>query len=122
MEKISILFSIWVIFSIPAALLAGLVIFFGRHRVDPKGWDALIFVVPFGIWACLISSDLSVDQKSLGNLGEPIYFMVAIPVAALVRVVVGRRLPQTPFAVALIVLVSIIAIATFFTVPPLPEY
>lgn len=122
MEKISILFSIWVIFSIPAALLAGLVIFFGRHRVDPKGWDALVLVIPFGIWACLTASDLSFDQKSLGNLGEPIYFTAAIPVVALVRVVVGRRLPQTPFAVALIVLVSTIAIATFFLVPPLPEY
>lgn len=122
METIHTLFLIWAIFACPAACLAGLVIFFGRRRVDSKGWEALVFVIPFGIWACLMASDLSVNQKSLGNLGEPIYFTAAIPVVALVRVVVGRRLPQTPFAVALIVLVSTIAIATFFLVSPLPEY
>lgn len=122
METVSVLFSIWGIFTAPAGVVTGIIVFLSRRRVDWKAWEAVVFILPFGAWALLMISDLSLNQKSLANLGEPLYFIAGIPIAAIVRVLVGRRASQTVLSGALIGFVSALAVAVFFMVPPLPEY
>jgi len=111
---------IWLVHAGIASVLAAPIIFFGRKRVHWYYWELLVLVVPFLVWTGLMFSDLS-NGKSLANLGEPFYFALAIPVAALVRVVAGSRVPERTFAAALIALMCIVAGGVFLIVPPLPE-
>jgi len=115
------IFMIWLMHAFIAGILSAPVIFFGRQRAHWKLWELLAFVLPFLVWTLLMCSQLSAGKKSLANLGEPIFFDLAIPVAALVRVGIGRRLNENVCAGILIGLVCAIAVVVFFVIPLIPE-
>jgi hypothetical protein len=121
MEEISALLLIWSIHTGIAAVLSAPVIYFGRKRVHWRSWELLTFVLPFLIWTCLMFSDLATGEKSLSNLGEPFVFALAIPIAALLRVVFAKSVSEPLCSGILILLVCLAAITVFFTVPSLPE-
>ncbi len=103
------------------AFLAGPILWLGRKRAGWASWQFLALVIPFCIWAALMLSPLSEGRKSLANLGEPVYISFAMPVLALLRVAVGRRLSERTCAVGFISVLCFVAVATFFMVPFKPE-
>ena len=80
-----------------------------------------VFFVPFALWAMLMLSSLSHGRKSLANRVEPLYFGLAIPVPAAVRMLVGARIPEQKCAGGLIATICVLATVAFFAVPLLPE-
>lgn len=121
MEEFGAMMWIWATHAGIAGVLSAPIVFLGRKRVHWRVWELLVLVLPFMVWSGLMFSELSTGKKSLANLGEPFYFAVAIPVAALVRVAVGARIPERACAGSLIALICLVAGAVFFLVPPLPE-
>ncbi len=107
-------------FSLVAAAISTPIIYFGRKRVRWEVWEIIAFILPCVAWSLLMGSDLSLG-KSMANLGEPIFFAPAIPLAALIRVLLARALPERFVSVMLQLILCAIAVATFFLTPPLPE-
>lgn len=81
--------------------------YFGRKRAQFMWWELSVLIVPFGIWICFF---LTSRDKSLGNLVEALVLGGAIPIAALVRVLIGRVLSRNLVAVSLFTAQSILAV------------
>src|SRR5579875_3567886 len=75
-------------------VLSAPILYFGRKRISWAKWLLLALVIPFLIWAGLMFSPLSSGRKSLANLGEPIYISIAMPVFAIIRVLVGKKMSE----------------------------
>jgi len=120
MEEFNAMLIIWLIYAGLAAVPSVPIIFFGRKRIHWRTWELLALVIPFAVWMCLMFSELSTG-KSLANLGEPFFFSLAVPAAALARVAVGTRVNEKIFAGILIAALCGVAAAVFFMVPSLPE-
>jgi hypothetical protein len=115
------LLELWMIHSAVAAILSSPIVFLGRTRVHWSGWDLLAFVLPFGVWLGLMTSPAE-SGKSLANLfEEPIYFSVAIPITALIRVMLGTRVRERACSIGLVTLLCLTAFGVFWWTPPLPE-
>jgi hypothetical protein len=110
---------IWALHSVTAAVLSAPVIFFGRGRVHWGPLDLLTFLLPFAVWVALI--DASSAGKSLSNLVEPIVFSFAIPIAALVRVMMGPRALERAWSIGLVTLLCLTAVCVYWWTPGLPE-
>ncbi len=121
MKEAEAILLIWLMHAAVAAVLTAPVVLLGRKRVHWRPWEAIVIVLPFAVWGVLMFSPLSTGSKSLANLGEPFYFAGAIPVAALLRVGLGSRVPQSACAALLIGVICALAGAVFFLVPALPE-
>jgi hypothetical protein len=121
MEVLGAMLLIWMVHAVIAAIPSAPIVFFGRKRVRWRFWELLVLVLPFIVWCLLMFSELSTGRKSLSNLGEPVCFALAVPVAALVRVAVASRIPERPCAAVLIAMACMVAAGVFFVVPPLPE-
>ena len=121
MEEIGGLLLIWGIHAAIAAFVSAPIVFLGRKRVGWRYWELLVFALPFITWTSLMFSGLEAGRKSMSNLGEPFVFAFAIPVAAAVRVIIGRRASESVCGGTLIVLVCVFAVFVFFATPSLPE-
>jgi peptidoglycan/LPS O-acetylase OafA/YrhL len=119
-EELGGLCLIWLMHAGLAVVLTAPIVLLSLGRVEWRWWEASVFVLPFVIWAMLFTSELSLG-KSLANLGEPFYFGFAIPAAALLRVVMARRVPERLCGAILVAAVCGAAVAVFFLTPPLPE-
>jgi hypothetical protein len=112
--------SVWGVHSVIGAVLSAPVVFWGRRRVHWGLLDLLAFLLPFAVWGALLHA--SADGKSLANVvGEPFYFSFAIPVAALVRVIVGAHVEERACSISLVVLLSLVAAGVYWWTPWLPE-
>ncbi len=121
MEAAGTLFLIWSMHAVIGCALAGPILYLGRQRAAWANWELLALVIPFCFWAILMLSPLSAGKKSLANIGEPVYISFAMPVFALSRVAIGRKLSERLYAATFIGLLSAIAVAVFFLVPMKPE-
>jgi hypothetical protein len=108
--------AISVLGSVPIILLG-----WATERVHWRPWDCLAVVLPFLTWLALKYSDLATGPKNWTNVAEPIYFSFAVPVAALVRVAVGKRIRESVSSAALIAWLCFVAAVVLFFTPPLPE-
>ncbi len=117
-EFMSILW-IWVVHSVIGALLSAPVVFFGRKRVHWSVLDLVVFLLPFAGWVALMNA--SSIGISLANLGEPIFFSFALPLAALVRAIVGDRVEERTCSISLVALLSLVAASVYWWTPTLPE-
>ena len=68
-----------------------------------------------------MASPLATGRKSLANLGEPINISFAIPALALLALILGSRASVVTFGVVASIILCIVAAATFFFTPFLPE-
>jgi hypothetical protein len=107
--------------AVVGAALAAPILYLGRRRARWAKWQLLGLVVPYSVWVLLMVSPLSEGRKSLANLGEPLYISFAMPIAALLRVSLGRHVSERTCAVGLIGALSLLAAAVFFMVPLKPE-
>jgi len=117
MEAAGTLFLVWSAHAVIGCALAGPILYLGRKRAGWANWELLALVIPFCVWAVLMLSPLSAGKKSLANIGEPVYISFAMPVLALLRVAISRRLSETIYAASFVTLLSAVAIAVFFMVP-----
>jgi len=118
-RRIVCVLSIWLIHAGIALILSGPIVFLGRKRVRWRLWELLAVILPFSIWAILMASELSLGRKGLGNLYEAFYLALGVPLAAIVRIVIGSRGRQQACAGSLIAVLCIVAVVVFFVVPPL---
>ena len=119
MEAIGLFTMIWGYHASIATVLAGPVLFLGRNRIDLRKWVALALVIPFGVWTVLML--VNVAPKTLANLAEPFAFALSIPIAAYIRVAIGRNVSQDRCAATLLVLQIVAALLVYFLAPALPE-
>jgi hypothetical protein len=110
---------IWGFHSIIGALLSAPIVLLGRKRAHWSPLDLLAFLLPFGVWGALMNAH-SVS-KSLANLSEPFFFAFAIPVAALLRVVLGAHVNERACSTGLVVLLILVAAGVYQWTPALPE-
>lgn len=121
METAGILFKIWMMQAVIGGALSAPILFFGRKRAGFAGWELLALIVPFTVWMILMLSPLATGRKSLANLGEPVCIGFAMPVLALLRVAIGKKITERIYAVTFISALCVVAVAVFFLVPFLPE-
>jgi hypothetical protein len=80
-----------------------------------------VLAIPFGLWLAL-TGFTGLVSKSLSNAAiEPTLFGAAVPVALLLRVLLGKRLPDRASAACIIGAVTVAAVCVCFAVPCLPE-
>jgi hypothetical protein len=116
LEPIGFLILIWFAHLIPLLVVSVPVWFFGRKRVKWNGWDFAIVVLPFAVWgALMLVSDLG---KSVSN-GLIIGWI--LPIAPIIRVVVGERMNQKKMALGLLVALCFVAGCLWGIVPQLSE-
>ena len=78
-------------------------------------------MIPFAIWTALLSSQL-IPGKSMSNFAiELLLITVSVPVAATIRVVVGRAFAERYTAAGLILGLTAFAAAVYWRIPALPE-
>ena len=81
--------------------------YFGRRRARFRWWELSAFVVPLAIWLILFSVS---TKKSLGNLVEALILGISVPLAVLIRVVVGTAVPAALIAALLLILLCCVAV------------
>jgi hypothetical protein len=121
MEIVPFVIVTWLIHAGIGAVLSAPVVLFSRRRVHWRKREFLVFVMPFAIWLALCEFT-GIRSKSLSNAAiEPAMFALAVPMAALIRVIIGTRISERACVAGLIAAVSAVAIAVYFCVPALPE-
>lgn len=111
---------LWALYSAVAAILSAPIVIVGRKYVHWSKWDLLAFALPFSTWLALMESPMATG-KSLANLIEPVFFSFGVPVAALMRVLVGDRVAEKVCSAVLVALLCFAAACVFWFTPPLPE-
>jgi hypothetical protein len=101
-----------VTFSAPVVVL-------GRNRAKWRLADLAALVVPFGVWLACILVDST--GKSLSNIGECFAISLAMPLAALGRVVTGPLKHQYIWSGALLAALCLVSVAVYCLTPSLPE-
>jgi hypothetical protein len=113
---IGVYLAISVLGSVPIILLG-----WATRRVHWRSLDGLAVVLPFLTWLALRYSGLATGPKNWTNVAEPIYFSFAVPVAALVRVIVGPRICESVCSGCLIAWLCFVAAVVYFFAPASPE-
>ncbi len=119
MEGIGLILLLWSYHALIAGVLSAPIVFFGRKRAHWQACELIAFLMPFSFWALFMF--LGSRSKSMANFGEFVVVALAIPLAALGRVVVGGGKKQLEYSWLWILLLCGIAVATYFVVPSLPE-
>jgi hypothetical protein len=109
-------FLVWLIHAAVGATLSVPVLWIGRKRITWSNWELLALVVPFCVWLVLSLSPLSYGRKSFGNIGEPIYISFAMPIAAILRVGIGKNLSRAAAIFIVVGCLCGVAAGTFFLV------
>ena len=110
---------IWGLHSSIGAVLSAPIVLLGHKRVHWGLLDLLAFLLPFAVWGALMN--VSGQGKSLANLAEPFFFALAIPVAALVRVILGPHAQERACTISLVCLMILVAASVYWWTPALPE-
>ena len=110
---------IWGVHSVIGAVFSAPIVWFGRKRAHWSLLDLLAFLLPFSVWGALMNAHSM--GKSLANLGEPFFFAFAIPVAAIIRVIVGAHVEERACSISLVVLLNLVAASVYWWTPALPE-
>jgi hypothetical protein len=121
MEAVSIMIWIWMIQAAIGATLSAPILFLGRKRIGWANWELLALIVPFCVWMILMLSPLAANRKSIANLGDAFDIGLAMPVLALIRVAIGKKITERVYAISFISTLCVVAAAIFFLVPFLPE-
>jgi hypothetical protein len=121
MEIVPFVVITWLIHAGIAGILSAPIVYFSRKRIHWHRRELLVLIIPFGIWFVL-SGFTGIRPKSLANAAfEPAIFGFAVPIVALVRVVIGPRVSESVWFPILIGAVSVVAVSVYFAVPLLPE-
>jgi nitrate/nitrite transporter NarK len=90
--------------------------YFGRKRAQFKWWELSAFVLPFIVW--LVLSALSSKNKGLWSPMVEVFILgCTVPVAALIRVIVGRAVNRNLMAGSLLFVICVLAIPLGIMIP-----
>lgn len=119
MDDLLHLFTWYPLFGVPAGIAWGAVLASGGRNFDLQLGDKALLVVP---WVALYFASLAwPNEKTIANLIEVTLVAGAVPVAMLVRVMIGRRVAdQAGLARALALGVGVFAVAVWLLVPSVP--
>ena len=92
-----------------------------RAKVHWYWIDSLGMVVPFGVWFALVGFCGLVPKNIPNVLFEPFILSLALPAAAVVRVLVRERLPHVVVLVTSLMLLSGVGVGIYFAVPTIGE-
>lgn len=121
MEILPFVIVTWLIHGVVAGILSTPVVYFSQKRVHWRRYELLVLVIPFCFWFALCGFT-GIRSKTLSNaVIEPAMFSLAVPVAALMRVIIGTRISEKACIIVLISAVSIVAIGVYFLFPSFPE-
>ena len=113
---LAIIAVMWLVHVVVAIVLASPFLYFGRKRVTWQPLDYLSLVCPYGFWFVLTLMK-PVGKNDLDSLGEPFMIGFAIALAALVRVMVGRRIQEETVSIFLTGLLCVAAVIIYFCDP-----
>ncbi len=105
----------WLIYLLPAVIPSLLTSYLGRRRAQFMWWELSAFVLPFVVWVLLAL--LSKDKGLWSPMVEVFILGCTVPVAALIRVIVGRAVNRDLMAGSLIFVICVLAILVGFIVP-----
>src|SRR6266446_562918 len=88
------------LYLVTAVPLSLLVVYLGRKRVRFMWWELSAFVLPFIVW--LILSVFSKDKGLWSSMVELFILGCTVPVAALIRAIVGGAVNRSLMADSLI--------------------
>nr|ALS90661.1 capsule biosynthesis CapC [uncultured bacterium] len=108
----------YVLFLLGSLPLTALVIAFGRRRVTFYVWELAAFLMPYITW--YMGDHVVYRAKTLGNMSEAVIVGLGVPVAALIRVVFGRKRAKL-VAITLISLLFAHGLLVYLLTPSLPE-
>jgi hypothetical protein len=106
----------WPVHVITAIVLSAPLLYFGRRRVSWQPLDCLPLVCPYGIWFVLTLLK-PIGKNDLDSVGEPFLLSFAVALAALVRVMIGRKIPERTVSITLTGLLCIAAVVFYFCDP-----
>lgn len=110
---------LWVLYLVPAVVLSLPIWFFGRGRANWMWWEFGILVLPYFVWAMV--GVTNIKPKSIANLEEAAFVGCLVPVALLVRVLVGQKIDRRFMASGMLVALCLAAFLIYWFVPMLPE-
>ena len=113
-------FLLWCVHGSLAALLTLPIVYLGRKRVQWSPCDLLCFVLPFCAWLCLTLSGAS-GKTYINLLTEPLYLTLAIPIAAILRLIAGSSINPVIISISLTSLLVLTALGLYWFIGPLPE-
>ena len=106
---IVLVIAVWLLYLLAAVPLSLAIWYFGRKRVEFRWWELSVLILPFAVW--LGVSTWSSSGKGLGNfILEPLLLGGAVPIAAVIRVIVGGAI--NPKLTACTLMFVICALAT----------
>jgi hypothetical protein len=109
----------WVFHLVPSLIVSLPIWICGRRRASWFWSDYATAIIPFALWSALLLCD---DKgKTLSNLSECLYLGCVVPIAAIIRVVVGRRGNERIVSFALLSALCIVAFGLYLFMPALPE-
>jgi hypothetical protein len=118
-EFVEMIFFLWGLFLLPAVPVCVAIWLLGRNRVHWNRFDFLVLVLPYIAWLALLCTNLC--SKSMSNVGEAFYMGMAVPLAPILRLIVGRRWNGRIVAATLLIVACAVGAGIYFTVPCLPE-
>ena len=100
---------VWLLYLLAAVPLSLAIWYFGRKRVRFTWLELSVLVLPFAIWIGF--SNLSSSDKGLGNfMLEPFILGGAVPIAALIRVIVGGAVYSKLMVCTLVFVICAVAV------------
>src|SRR5260370_39407662 len=91
------------------------VLFFGQRRGRVRWWEVSVLVLPFIVWVVFALS--STDKGLWSPMVELFILGCTVPVAALIRVIVGRAVNRSLMAGSLISVICVLAILLGIMIP-----
>jgi hypothetical protein len=111
---------LWALQAVIALVLSAPLVFLGRKRVHWKLWEMSALVCPYATWLVLFLSRL-VPSYELNAIGDSLLIGLSVPVAAVLRVVIGARFAEERLAIALLCALCFVAAGIYFMPHEVPH-
>lgn len=121
-QDVPSLIMMWFAHALVAVVLSAPVVILGRHRVQWRFSDVLALVLPFAVWILLTLAHYRLFKMPSGKHPAEIWFIsLAIALAALMRVMIGRLFRESRTSACLVLALCVVAAAFYFLMPPIPR-
>jgi len=111
---------VWGLFYlVPSAVVLFPLWLSSKQRVTWSRWDLTLLIVPYFLWAVLMSS--GIQKKDTGNLIEPILLSLIVGFCFLFRTVMASRLKRSSVLSICLGISLAAAVLFYFFVGSIPE-
>lgn len=110
---------LWVLYLVPAIVPSLPIWFFGRRKAKWMSWELSVLVLPYLVWVTV--GVTNIKPKSIANLEEAALIGCLVPIALLIRALVGQKVDRGVVASGILVALCMGAFLIYWFVPMLPE-